>query len=282
METPGRIIGEYMKNYLQMVTSGFMNFIKSFAAISFIIYSIMYLVPGDIKFSPELKWPVSFFNWFFNLIFLRMDLSEIWARYFRTFALVFGALGISFVIVLLLLLIKRFCGGLLTNLLLILLNITSGFHVIVIGVVYYLLTHKTGLSFGVFLILAFGNGSLAEMFNTFESELNKILKREYVLAGVAWGHSILNFPKRELFITCLELLSARLPILISSTIMIERIFTIKGLSYTIYDCIIEKSQSNFELLITSTMMISATIILMNIIIEKMRYLLDPRVSHASD
>lgn len=242
----------------------------------------MYLVPGDIRFTPTLKWPVSYFNWFFNLIFLRMDLKEIWPRYFRTFALVFGSLGISFVIVLSLLFIKRYFGGLLTNILLILLNITSGFHVIVIGVVYYLLTHKTGLSFGVFLILAFGNGSLAEMFNTFESELNKILKREYVLAGNAWGHPILHFPRRELFITCFELLFTRLPILISSTIMIERIFTIKGLSYIIYDCITEKSQGNFELLITSTAMISATIILLNIIIEKMRYFLDPRVSHASD
>ena len=242
----------------------------------------MYLVPGEIKFSPTLHWPVSFLNWFFNLIFFRMDLKEIWIRYFRTFALVFGSLGLSFVIVLVLLFIKRYFGGLFTEIFLIILNITSGFHVIVIGVVYYILTHKTGLSFGVFLILAFGNGSLSEMFNTFEAELSKILKREYVLAGVAWGHPLLYFPRREIFITCLELLFSRLPILISSTIMIERIFTIKGLSYTIYDCITFKSQANFELLITSTVMISATIILFNIIIEKVRYSLDPRIRHATD
>jgi len=257
----------------------FRKFLSSFILISLAVYTLMYLVPGMTKFEPGLPWPLSYLNWLWNLFTLKFNYQEIFSRYLRTIILVFGSLGLSFLIVTFFLFLKYYLNSGLTNIIQVIINLTSGFHVLVLGILYYLLTHKTGYSLGVFFILAFGSGSLAEMYNTLDSEIEKIFKKEYVVAGTAWGMSYFCFPRRELFITLIEQLIARLPMMFGSTIIIEMLFNIKGLSYTIYNSIIKK---DFETIIMSTILISATIILFNVIAEKTRQQLDPRSSNEMD
>lgn len=264
---------------LNPVGNGLREFIQNFLSVSFFIFTLMYLVPGTKTFRPEAIWPFSYLKWLFDFILIQSDnIATIYTYYLRTCALVFGALGLLLLIVVLLYFIKHFFSGALTNVLFSLINFSSGFHIIVLSLAYYLLIRDVGYSFGVFLILAIGNGSLAEFYNTFESEMEKILKKEYVLAGSAWGFSTYRFPRREMFITIIEMVVARLPILFGSTIIVELIFSIRGISAAIYYAV--KNQY-FDTLIVSTVLIASTIILFNIIAEKVRWYLDPRVRHGN-
>ena len=261
--------------------NGLIEFFKSFLLISFLVFSLMYLVPGDKTelFRPELAWPLSYFNWLINIITGKAEsVSQIWLYYFRTCYLVFGALGLSFLFVVILYVLKQKFDGSITRVIFTIINITSGFHIVVLSLIYYLWIRDVGISFGIFVILAIGNGSLVEFYNTFESELEKIFKKEYVLAGVAWGHSIYRFPRREILITIVEMMVSRLPILFGSTIIVELIFIIRGISAAILSAV---KYRYFDTLIISTVLVASTIILFNLIAEKVRWYLDPRVRHAS-
>lgn len=273
-----RIINTQLKKE-RPVISGIGKFIRAFLLVSFLVFSLMYLVPGTNQYKTEIAWPFSYVVWLFQLFTLKLNhINEIFSAYLRTCVIVFGSLGVSLLIVICLLILKRKYGGMLTRLILILVNISSGFHILVLGILYYLLTSKSGYDFWIILILAVGNGSLAEFYNTIDTEIDKILKKEYVLAGVAWGNPILFFPRREIIISVFEIMFARLPILFGSTIIIEYLFSIHGISYLIFYSI---SRRNFDVLILSTVLVAATIIFFNIVIEDIRYYLDPRVKNAT-
>lgn len=254
------------------------NIFKSFLLTSFLVYSIMYLVPGNTKFTTELSWPLSYFNWLIEFFTLRLNLANMGIKYLRTLFLVFGSLGLCFLIVVILLAIKHLWNRDVYAVLATMLNFTSGFHILVLSIILYLLKNISGFHFLIFLILAIGNGTLSEMLNTFDSELEHILDKEYAIAGKAWGYSRFSFAKNSIIISLVEMLIARIPIIFGNTIIIELIFNIKGVSYTIFFIIIGR---DFEPLILSTVLISTTIIIFSTLSKQIRSFLDPRVKYAS-
>ena len=258
---------------------GLIQLIKSFFIISFIIFSVMYLVPAQEinRFTTIHKWPLSYLVWLINFFTLQLDGNGIGLKYFRTIFLVFSSLGMSLIVVYSLIILKLVFKSKISRLILIVINISSGFHILVLGILYYIWQHPNNIDFGIILILGFGNGSLAEMYNVFEVEVQKIFKKEYITAAVVWGKKPLRYSLRELFINTVELSLSRLPILFSATIIIEHLFSIKGLSYSILKSIRFR---DYETLILSTVLISITIIFFNIFVDRIRYYFDPRVRYA--
>ena len=256
----------------------FGKFLRSFISISFLLFSLMYLMPGVTKFKTHFKWPVSYLVWLYNFFTFNTGYNEIYFYFFRTLFLVFGSLFLSFLFVLFILLLKKILNENLTKLIVLLVNISSGFHILILGIMYYFWKNTSGLNFGLFIILALGNGSFAEMYNTFETEIENILSKEYSFAAKAWGKNKLKFAIKELIISTTELLIARLPILFGNTIIIELLFTVKGISYLIFFSI---QNRDFNMLIISTVLVALVIIIFNIISERIRYLLDPRIKYAN-
>lgn len=239
----------------------------------------MYLVPGYTKFRPALRYPISYFDWLFKFCTFNLFNKDVISRYLNTLSLVMGSILLSLLIILILIYLKKSFSGIWVKMIINILGFSSGLHILVLGIVFYLLFRKTGVTPGVFFILAIGNGVLIEMYFTSKAEIDKILSKEYVLAGVAWGFSPIKFAFNEIAITIIEQSIARVPILFSSTIIIEYLFNIKGLSYTIFTGIVNK---DYDAIILATVLISATIILLNILSEKIRFYIDPRVKYGTE
>lgn len=276
-----------MKSYLTHIFAVIKDVFFPFIIAMFIIYSLMYFIPSSKNFHPELLWPLSVIDWIFKFIslqFINSELYDYWimkAYLFNTVKFVFGSLALSGLISIGLLVWRFSFPNRAFHFIINILKVTSGLHILILG----LLLKRMGLSIEnpldlrLLFILALGNGALIELYFTFEAEIERIMRKEYVLAGIAWGFPRIRFPLREIALTFLEFLNARIPILFSSTIVLEYIFALDGLSSNIIYYI---ENRDFHNIILSAGLISIIIICFNVMIEQLRYWLDPRMRVADE
>ncbi|MCK5682882.1 ABC transporter permease subunit [bacterium] len=250
-----------------------------FFITTFIVFSLLYLLPGSKDFQTNIIWPFSYVVWFYDFFVTIFSNTYILEAYFITFQLIFGSIAISSLIVLLLFYLSQFGRHGLYNVLNRILKISSGFHVLIISILVFKffpsVRYASPLNLLFLFILALGNGSLSEYYNSIESEFEKILQKEYILAGVAWGHSLINIGRRDFFIVFIESLNARIPIIFSSTIIVEYLFNMRGVSYLVFESIKDR---NYEFIMLTTALISLTIIIFSFINDRIRIALDPRAS----
>jgi len=277
---------KYNLRHLQLL-SIVKNTFFPFVITMFVVYSMMYLLPAIDEFRPELLWPLSFINWVFQFItfqFVNSDLYDYWITqlyFINTLKFVFGSLMLSAVVVGGLLLWRFTFNNRLFRFLLNILKLSSGLHILILGLFMHRIWPNIDnpLDLRLLFILALGNGSLIELYFTMESEIQKILKKEYVLAGVAWGFHPFRFPLRELALTYIEFLNARIPILFSSTIVVEYVFALDGLSSNIVYYIENRDYYNIVLV---SALISVVVIFFDVITERIRYVIDPRVRNSNE
>lgn len=247
----------------------------------------MYFIPSVEPFNPPLPWPLSAIRWIFDFITLKTFFTkemiydpwimEVYAK--NTVKFLLGSLLLSGLIVCVLLYFRFNHNNKVFKVFMGLLNISSGFHILILGLVFSRIWPdiENPLDIRLLFILALGNGSLVELYNTLEAEFENVLKKEYVLAGVAWGFSKIRFPLRELFLTLVDFLNARIPILLSSTIVLEYIFSLDGLSYNILNYI-QMREFNNILLVSA--LFSIFVLVFNVLVDMLHYYLDPRVRNA--
>jgi ABC-type dipeptide/oligopeptide/nickel transport system permease component len=249
-----------------------------FLTVTFIIYSLFYITPGSKGFEAELIWPFSYLIWIIDFFSGSLMNQDFYLAYFYTLQLVAGSLLLSALIVLVLYFFHKRNAGTIVKGFERLIKVSSGFHILIISLIFYKffphLRDASPLHPVFLLILAFGNGSIAEFYNSLEAEFDKVFQKEYALAAVAWGHNVYRYSLRETLIILIEILNARIPIAVSSTIVIEWLFNLDGLSYIILDSI--KGREFGDLMI-STALIAFTIIFVNVLTEIIRNRLDPRV-----
>ena len=260
------------------------SFIVPFSITMFIIFSMMYYIPGLEPFRPEWKWPFSAIKWIADFILLKpffgdANLYYPWivdVYFWNTLKFLLGSLVLSAVIVSILLYFRFNYNTKLFRVFLGLLNISSGFHILILGSILSLYSQRIDnpLDIRLLFILALGNGSLIELYNTLEAEFENIFKKEYVLAGVAWGFSKIRFPLREIFLTMIDFLNARIPILLSSTIVLEFMFSLDGLSYNILMYISKREYLNILLV---SALFSVIVLFSNMLVDIFHYYLDPRI-----
>lgn len=272
----------FITNEIFKFVSGFYQLLKKilipFLFVTFIIYSLLYIIPGSKKFVTDIVWPLSYLVWVADFFSGSLFKHGIGTAYFYTLQLVLGSLILSGIIVVILYFLGRRGKGYFIKFFERFVKISSGFHVLILSIAVYMLfpslRNAGPLNPIILLILAFGNGSIAEFYNSLEAEYDKVFQKEYTLAAVAWGHNVYRYSLREMVIIFIELFNARIPIAISSTIVVEYLFSLNGLSYMILNSI--KNREYHELMIT-TALIALTIITLNVLTEKIRQQLDPRV-----
>lgn len=269
-----------------ILTAAF-NILVPFIITILFIFSIMYILPAATRFKSNLIWPLNALHWIWQfLTFQLVDNSayDIWifkAYLFNTLKFLVGSLVLSAILVAGLLIWRFQAPNKLFNVVIRIIKFTSGMHVLIIALFTKQLWPyiENPLDLRLLFILALANGSLVELYNTLEAEFDKVLNKEYVLAGEAWGFNRYRFPIRELGIIFIEFLNARIPILLSSTIILEYVFALNGISYNIIKYLAYREYNNIILV---SALISILIITLNVMTEKFRYLLDPRISDAND
>ena len=274
------LVGQKLKpGMMGRLRKDLVSILLPFAITTFVVFSLLYLIPGSITFKSSIPWPLSYFIWLYEFLTTIFYDSYIWQSYFITFQLIFGSLAVSSVIVLSLFYLSQFGRKGIYNILNRFLKISSGFHVLILSILIFKfipeVRYAGPLNIIFLLILALGNGSLSEYYNSIESEYEKILQKEYVLAGVAWGSPLLNIARRDFFMVFIESFNARIPIIFSSTIIVEYLFNMDGISWLILDSI---KTRNYDNIMIATSLISLTIIILSFITERIRITLDPRVT----
>ena len=154
-------------------------------------------------------------------------------------------------------------------------NFFSGVHLIVWSLVVIITTkHFRDLSVWMIAILAYGNSMFSYFYNSLKEEINRFLEEDYLLAVKARGGSPLRNFYKEILIIFVTLISSKLPIIISGTIIVEYMFSYPGLGWEIIHSI---KSMNINMIMAISMSAGAVIIVVNSLSEMAQNILDPRL-----
>jgi len=85
-----------------------------------------------------------------------------------------------------------------------------------------LIFKKVDLPFwGFIIIIATSNSIFKEFYSDINSELDRIMSEKYVQRAVAWGYSRIPYASPDMIISFSRLLTSKIPLLLSSTFIIE-------------------------------------------------------------
>jgi peptide/nickel transport system permease protein len=158
----------------------------------------------------------------------------------------------------------------------------SGLHVIVLCFATMGLqwaVPNTGFSVWLIIILAVGNGTLADYYAILREEFGSALTQDYVLAAQGRGaNPLVHATRNEMALGLLEATSSRIPTLIGGTIVIEWVFSYLGLGYDIVKAI---QGRDFELIMGVTSVLAVVLIGVLESAGLARRLLDPRIGGRS-
>lgn len=154
----------------------------------------------------------------------------------------------------------------------------SGLHVIVlcfatIGMQWAL--PNRGFSLWLIVILAIGNGTLADYYAILREQVAGATRQDYVQAARGRGASpLVHALRNEMLLGLLSATSSRVPALIGGTIVIEWVFSYLGLGYDIIKAIQDR---HFELIMGVTTAIAAVLVGVLEASALARRSLDPRI-----
>ena len=74
---------------------------------------------------------------------------------------------------------------------------------------------------GFIVIIAISNSTFKEFYSDINSELDRIMNEKYVQRAVAWGYTRIAYALPDMIISFSRLLTSKIPLLLSSTFIIE-------------------------------------------------------------
>jgi peptide/nickel transport system permease protein len=276
------------------------SFLIKLLGITFCVYAVLYFAPGnrgskvrrlestieeistprnvpnEMAFT-HMVWDYG--NWMGGILKGKFGYRYLIKHTGKTLGLVVGSLGLSLVIALTMVYLSLMCTErAMVRDLISLINLLSGMHVLVLSylLIYWGWVSPRGFSFWLLLILALGNGALADYYSILREQTNKARGMEYVEAARGRGADVIRHLRRyEMTLGLIEATSSRFPVLIGSTIIVESIFSYLGLGYDIVNAI---RLRNFERIMAITMVVAALLIFVTEFTDYIRKRLDPRLS----
>jgi len=233
------------------------------------------MLPRKQLFADFWRW-VRFFPGYDSLG--RPMADEIWASTCRTFYLVGGSLFLSLAVALVMVIAAHLWPeSLLVRMALNGLNFASGFHILIIGLMYVVITGNIGsFYFGMLVILALGNGTLSDYVALLREEIQRIFSQDYVLAALGRGSSRFRHVMRETGLMLMDVTVTKIPLLVGSTIVLEVLCSYYGLGWYIVKGI-GTNPRDINLTMVTTTLIVGGLISVNFLSEAVRMALDPRV-----
>ncbi len=159
------------------------------------------------------------------------------------------------------------------------LNLFSGVHLIVWSVIVVVLTkHFINFSPWMIVILAYGSGMFSDFFNSLKEAFNRFAEQDYLLAVKARGGSLVKNFYKEILIIFTTLITAKLPAIISGTIIVEYSFSYEGLGLKILNGINHPEANAVNVILGVTILVGTVVIITNSLNQFVQQMLDPRLS----
>jgi peptide/nickel transport system permease protein len=204
--------------------------------------------------------------------------KEVWGSTLRTLYLVGGSLLLSLAVALGMVALGYFWPeNRLVRVFFHVLNFFSGFHILIVGLAYVIVTGNIGsFTIGMLVILALGNGTLSDYVAILREELNRVFSQDYVLAAQARGSSRIRNALCETVLTLVDVTVAKIPLLVGSTIVLEVLCSYYGLGWYIVKAI-GTDPRDVNLTMVTTTLIMGGLVGVNLLSDAVRMALDPRV-----
>lgn len=246
------------------------------------------LAPKSEAIGHTFQYVTIFWNWFINIL-TRGDFGVlsssgesisrfIWISTKITFLLILGALAFSLLMSLIIIYLKRNYGqNKIISSVLFLIQFLSSIHYIILGYIV-VVEFKSGLNnFNTvypYLVLGLGNGMLNDMVHLLETEIDKIMTSGYILAARARGGNIFKNIVAPFGISLLNVINAKMPLLLGGSFIVEFVLNIYGLGNLMLDKGI--NGEDYNLLLSITSIITILIVFSNLVNKIVREYLDPR------
>jgi len=122
-------------------------------------------------------------------------------------------------------------------------------------------------------VLFASDGLLVDLLNTLRSELSALRRAQFILAVKAKGARTAPHIVRNLIVPVVSGFAARLPIVLGGAVIVENVFTLDGAGYLLFEA---AKARDFTVVIGVSVMFTVAVILVNILSDVVRAVVDPR------
>lgn len=123
------------------------------------------------------------------------------------------------------------------------------------------------------LAISFGDGLFTDLFNTLRAELLGLQRSLFISAVRAKGSSPTPHLIKNLIVPTLSVFTARLPLVLSAIVVVERIFTLDGSGFLLFEA---AKARDLPVVVGVSLFFILSVILMNLILDIVKALVDPR------
>lgn len=130
--------------------------------------------------------------------------------------------------------------------------------------------------FAGFALIA-GDGLFMDFLNSVRADLLALRNAQFIAAIKSKGASTLGHIARNMVVPLFSAFAARLPIVLGGVVIVEYIFTLDGAGYLLLEA---ARGRDFPIVVGISVLFTATVIVMNLVADVVRALVDPReVAH---
>lgn len=125
--------------------------------------------------------------------------------------------------------------------------------------------------------LMMGDGLFVDLFNSIRSEYTKLKNIQFIAAIKSKGASTMKHISKNMVVPILSNIESRLPLILGSVVIVEYIFTLNGAGYLLLEA--AKSR-DFPIVVGLSTLFTITVIILNVIVNIVKSIIDPReVTH---
>ncbi|MFN3202139.1 MAG: ABC transporter permease [Bradymonadia bacterium] len=122
-------------------------------------------------------------------------------------------------------------------------------------------------------VLMVADGMLMDTFNAVRAELLRLQGSQFIAAVRAKGAGTVRHIARNLIVPLVSAYAARLPLILSGAVIVERIFALNGAGYVLFE---SAKFRDFPVVVAVSVCFTVTIIVVNVIADLVRAAVDPR------
>ncbi|MEE2786271.1 MAG: ABC transporter permease subunit, partial [Myxococcota bacterium] len=123
------------------------------------------------------------------------------------------------------------------------------------------------------LALVIGDGLFMEYYNALSAQVRQVKQAQFIAAIRAKGAALFPHIAKNLVVPFMTGFSARLPLVLGSAVIVEYIFTLEGAGYALLEAAKER---DFPLVVGLCVLFTATVVVLGLVVDIVRALVDPR------
>ena len=123
------------------------------------------------------------------------------------------------------------------------------------------------------IVLVIGDGLFMDMLNGIRAEILAVRNSQFIAAIRAKGASTLPHIAKNLIVPAVSAYVSRLPLVLGGVVIVEYVFTLDGGGYMLLEA---SKQRDFPVVVGLSVLFTASIIVLNLVADVIRTVVDPR------